>query len=203
MEEWRAHARFPTTRWSRVIAAGDAAGPGATEALAELCQAYWFPDYAYIRRKGHGPEQAADLAQSYFTRLLERRTLAAADPRKGRFRAFLIADCAFFLADSRDREAARKRGGHLRFIPIEAEGRSLRSGRFERRTPSQMMPPTGWREVGQPGWLAHFDGCLSNAPASRAEPEWGRSAGHVLDFLILIGSTAEKSPPGWRSPVGN
>src|SRR5262245_52224616 len=116
-----AAARFPTTRWSRVVAARDAGDPAAHAALAELCRVYWFPVYAYIRRRGHSPDDAADLAQEYFTRLLERGTLTAADPKKGRFRAFLIADCAFFLSDSRDRATAQKRGGRHRFIPLEAE----------------------------------------------------------------------------------
>ena len=63
------------------------------------------PIYAFIRRKGHGPEEALDLTQDYFARLLEKGTLAAADPGRGRFRAFLRADCGFFLADRRDRDA--------------------------------------------------------------------------------------------------
>jgi RNA polymerase sigma-70 factor (ECF subfamily) len=93
----------------------------AREALHELCRIYWFPVYAYIRRKGHDPEHAADLAQDYFTRLLEKGTLAAANPLKGRFRAFLLTDCAFFLADRRDYEAAQKRGGGRAIISIDAQ----------------------------------------------------------------------------------
>ena len=65
---------FPTTHWSHVVAAGDGAAPEAGEALAELCDAYWFPLYAFIRRKGNGPERALDLTQDYFARLLERGT---------------------------------------------------------------------------------------------------------------------------------
>ena len=114
---------FPTTCWSRVRRASDPASPEAREALTDLCLAYWFPVYAYIRRKGADPDRAADLAQDYFVRLLEKGTLAAANPVKGRFRAFLLADCAFFLADARDHDAALKRGGGLRFLPMDAEGR--------------------------------------------------------------------------------
>src|ERR1700683_5020508 len=90
---------FPTTHWSRVTAAGDRATPEDREALAELCRAYWYPLYAFIRRQGYAPADAQDLTQSYFARLLERGVLAAADQRKGRFRAFLRTDCGFFLAD--------------------------------------------------------------------------------------------------------
>src|SRR5262249_54971436 len=121
-------ARFPTTRWSRVVSAGDPHAPGARAALAELCAAYWFPIYALIRRKGHDPEHALDLTQAYFARLLEKRTVAAAAPVKGRFRAFLLADCSFSLADRADRDHARKRGGGRAALPIDArdaEGRFL------------------------------------------------------------------------------
>jgi RNA polymerase sigma-70 factor (ECF subfamily) len=126
MAENPAASDFPTTHWSRVLAAGDPGGPSAREALAELCQSYWFPLYAYIRRRGHDPDRAQELTQDLFVRLLEKEVLAAADPARGRFRAFLRAVCADFLANRRDWEGARKRGGDKVFIPIdvtEAEGR--------------------------------------------------------------------------------
>src|SRR5262245_31144966 len=75
---------FPTTRWSLVLGAGARAGPEAREALAALCRAYWYPIYAFIRRKGYGPDDAQDLTQDYFARLLEKGVLAAADQSKGR-----------------------------------------------------------------------------------------------------------------------
>jgi hypothetical protein len=87
MAEDRADGRFPTTRWSRVVAAADRAQPEASQALSELCAAYWFPVYALIRRKGHDPDAALDLTQDYFARLLEKPVLAAADPHKGCNRA--------------------------------------------------------------------------------------------------------------------
>src|SRR3954467_5860950 len=125
MVENHAAGDFPTTHWSRVLAAGDPEAPSAREALAELCQSYWFPLYAYIRRRGHEPDRAQELTQDLFVRLLEKDVLAAADPARGRFRAFLRAVCADFLANRRDWERARKRGGGRVFIPIdvvEAEG---------------------------------------------------------------------------------
>ena len=117
---------FPTTRWSRVILAGDPDAPLARESLAELCNAYWYPLYAYIRRRGYGPEQARDLTQDFFARVLEKGLLAEADPARGRFRSFLRTVCAHFLANRRDREQARKRGGGRAVLPIDAadaEGR--------------------------------------------------------------------------------
>jgi RNA polymerase sigma-70 factor (ECF subfamily) len=119
---------FPTTRWSRVVAAGEAGPSGPGEALAELCRAYWYPIYAFIRRKGHAPDLALDLAQSYFARLIERGAIAAVDPARGRFRSFLRADCGFFLADQLDRDRALKRGGGVAPLSIDArdaEGRYL------------------------------------------------------------------------------
>jgi RNA polymerase sigma-70 factor (ECF subfamily) len=101
----------------------------ARAALAELCEAYWYPIYAFIRRKGHDAEAALDLTQDYFARLLEAPVLAAADRSKGRFRAFLRADIAFFLSHRRERDATRKRGGRVSLLSIDArdaEGRFLR-----------------------------------------------------------------------------
>jgi len=91
-------ADFPTTHWGRVARAGD------PDALAELCEAYWYPIYALIRRKGHLPDQALDLTQDYFARLIEKGTISAADPTRGRFRAFLRADYTYFLADRLDHD---------------------------------------------------------------------------------------------------
>jgi RNA polymerase sigma-70 factor (ECF subfamily) len=113
---------FPTTRWSRVLAAGDR----DRAALAELCAGYWYPLYAFVRRKGHPPEVAADLVQGTFLTLLERDGLAAMAPERGRFRSFLLAVCAHHLADCRDRDLAAKRGGGGVAVPFDrlaAEGR--------------------------------------------------------------------------------
>jgi DNA-directed RNA polymerase specialized sigma24 family protein len=114
------HADFPTTQWSRVARAED------PSALAELCAAYWYPIYALIRRKGHTPEESADLTQDYFARLIEKRIVGFADRGKGRFRSFLRTDCGFFLADQHDRDRAIKRGGRIASLSIsvaDAESR--------------------------------------------------------------------------------
>jgi RNA polymerase sigma-70 factor (ECF subfamily) len=134
-------ARFPTTHWSRVIAAAGPPTPEARAALAELCGTYWYPIYALIRRKGHGADAALDLTQDYFARLLEKGKVAAADPVKGRFRSFLLADCSFFLADRRDHDRALRRGGGRPILSIEArdaEGRFLREPTHD-RTPERMF----------------------------------------------------------------
>jgi DNA-directed RNA polymerase specialized sigma24 family protein len=126
MNESPGPAGFPTTRWSRVARAGDPACADARTALAELCEVYWYPIYALVRRLGHDESDALDLTQEYFARLLEKPVLAAADRARGRFRAFLLADCGFFLNGCRDRAGARKRGGGRRLLSIDArdaEGR--------------------------------------------------------------------------------
>jgi RNA polymerase sigma factor (sigma-70 family) len=101
---------FATTRWSLIVAARGEA-PAARDALAELCQLYWYPLYAYIRRHGHNENDARDLTQEFFTLLLERHDWTKLDQSRGRFRAFLLAACRHFLSNQRDRELALKRGG--------------------------------------------------------------------------------------------
>src|SRR4051794_2846963 len=137
MAEPSAEVRFPTTHWSRVVAAGDAGAPLAREALADLCRSYWFPLYAYIRRRGHDRDLALDLTQDLFVRLLEKGVLAAADPARGRFRSFLLAVCADFLANCRDREHALKRGGGRPVVPIDA---AEAEGRYARELAHEMTP---------------------------------------------------------------
>lgn len=112
-----------------MISAGDPDAPLAKESLSELCNAYWYPLYAYIRRRGNDPEQAKDLTQDFFARILEKGLLAEADPARGRFRSFLRTVCAHFLSNRRDWEHARKRGGgrtSLSIDAVSAEGQYLR-----------------------------------------------------------------------------
>jgi RNA polymerase sigma-70 factor (ECF subfamily) len=112
-------ARFATTSWSLVAAARDPLCPEAQESLAALCNAYWYPLYAYIRRQGYPADAAEDLTQDFFARLVEKDFLARVDPSKGKFRSFLLAACAHFLANERDRERAWKRGGRCRFLSLD------------------------------------------------------------------------------------
>src|SRR4029453_6171501 len=102
---------FPTTRWTLVIAATGSRRTEARSALVSLCEGYWYPLYAYVRRRGYPADQAQDLTQEFFIRVLEGRYLDRADPEKGRFRAFILTSLKFFLADEGDRSRAQKRGG--------------------------------------------------------------------------------------------
>jgi RNA polymerase sigma-70 factor (ECF subfamily) len=114
----RARDRFPSTHWSLVISAGGASAE-AGRALAELCETYWYPVYAFLRRKGRSHDDAADLTQAFFARMLEKRYLKDADPDRGRFRSFLLASLCHFMSNDRDWQQALKRGGGLRHVPIE------------------------------------------------------------------------------------
>jgi len=102
---------FPTTRWTLVVAAADPQRKDARSALVSLCEGYWYPLYAYVRRLGYPPDQAQDLTQEFFIRVLEGRYLDRADPEKGRFRSFILTSLKFFVADEEDRHRAHKRGG--------------------------------------------------------------------------------------------
>ena len=104
-----------------VLAAGKDAASNADAALAALCQMYWYPLYAFVRRLGHQPADAQDLTQAFFARLLEKHYLRAADPERGRFRSFLLASCKHFLSKERDRAKAQKRGGGRKVLPLDFE----------------------------------------------------------------------------------
>lgn len=112
---------FTTTHWTVVLAAGQGGSPAAFQALERLCQTYWYPLYAYVRRQGYPPEDAQDLTQAFFERVLEKNYLAQVDRDRGRFRAFLLAALKHFLSDQRDHDRAAKRGGGKPLLPLDAQ----------------------------------------------------------------------------------
>jgi RNA polymerase sigma-70 factor (ECF subfamily) len=111
-----------------VVAAGRSDTPRARAALEKLCQMYWFPLYAYVRRRGHSPEDAQDLTQEFFARLLERNWVGSADQAKGRFRTFLLSAMQRFLADEWDKARAQKRGGGVPLVPLQFDTAETRYG---------------------------------------------------------------------------
>jgi len=112
---------FPVTHWSVVLAAGQSTEDQASAALEQLCQTYWYPLYAYIRRRGHSLEDAQDLTQSYLLQLLERKSFARANPHRGRFRSYLLAGLNYFLVDEHARATAQKRGGGQPVLSFDAQ----------------------------------------------------------------------------------
>jgi RNA polymerase sigma-70 factor (ECF subfamily) len=117
---------FATTRWSIVVRAASRDTAQARDSLATLCQTYWFPLYAYVRRRGHAPDDAQDLTQSFFARLLEKNWVGHADRTKGRFRTFLLSAMNHFLADEWDRARAQKRGGGSPLVPLPFDAAEAR-----------------------------------------------------------------------------
>lgn len=119
--EPEAAGRFNETHWSMVLAAGQDDSSGREAALQRLCQTYWYPLYAFVRRQGHPQHDAEDLTQAFFARLLAKGDLAGVDREKGKFRSFLLASMKHFLANEWDKVQAQKRGGGRQIISIDFE----------------------------------------------------------------------------------
>ncbi len=169
---------FVTTQWSVVLAAAGEGSTAGAAALETLCRRYWYPVYAWIRRRGCGADEAQDLAQGFFARLLEREALTSFEAPRGRFRWFLLAALRHFLADERDRARALKRGGGRLPVSLDeqdAEGRYLREPAdtespdrlFERRWAWTVLEEglERLREefalAGRAGWFERLQACVA------------------------------------------
>lgn len=183
--------RFATTRWSMVLAAGGMhsadLGTAGREALALLCQTYWYPLYAFIRRRGHAADEAQDLTQSFFLRLLEKNVLASADPQRGRFRSFLLASLKNFLANEWERSTAAKRGGGHALLPLVADFDSAE--RQYVREPADTLTPERCFER---QWAITL---LSNV-LSDLEKQYAAS-GRAALFEALKSCLVADAPPGF------
>jgi RNA polymerase sigma-70 factor (ECF subfamily) len=112
-------AVFATTHWSVVLEAGNQDSPRASEALEQLCRVYWRPLYAYVRKRGYSPDEAPDLVQEFFARIIEKNYFSSADRQRGRFRTFLLASMEHFLAKEWQRAHRLKRGGGVTFLSLD------------------------------------------------------------------------------------
>jgi DNA-directed RNA polymerase specialized sigma24 family protein len=176
--------RFPTTRWSRVVAAVAPETPGGREVLEALCEAYWYPLYAYARRRGHATEHAQDLTQDFFAYVLEKGLLARADPGRGRFRSFLLAVYTHYLANRHDHEHALKRGGGRVAVPIETAGAE---GRYDRGLVLDLTP----ERIFDRSWALTLLGRVLDG-LRREYEEAGRGAAfEVLSLNLTEGPQAE------------
>jgi RNA polymerase sigma factor (sigma-70 family) len=117
---------FPSTLWTVVLHASRDEPAQVRAALAQLCQAYWYPLYSFVRRRGYSPHEAEDLTQAFFVQLLEKRGLERVDPELGRFRTFLLASLKNFLANDWDRAQARKRGGGQTIVSLDQQSAESR-----------------------------------------------------------------------------
>ena len=169
---------FTTTRWSLVLTAGRDSTPGSQAALAELCELYWPPLYAYARRQGDSVEQAQDLTQAFFARLLEKRYVQAADPQRGRFRSFLLASFKHFVANERDHERAQKRGGGQLPLALEFDAAEARYA----AEPAETLTPEALFER---QWaLGVIDRVLAALGAECAKAGKKATFDHVKDLLV-------------------
>jgi RNA polymerase sigma-70 factor (ECF subfamily) len=131
------NVRFQTTHWSLVLAAGRRPSNESREALASLCARYWYPLYAFVRRKLDDPHQAQDLTQEFFAQLLERNSLAVAEPGRGRFRAFLLTSFKNFLSNESAKARTKKKGGGKSPIPLDFV---LGETRYSREPADELTP---------------------------------------------------------------
>ncbi|PTX92965.1 RNA polymerase subunit sigma-24 [Spartobacteria bacterium LR76] len=130
------HGCFATTRWSLVVKASNGDATEAHHALSHLCQIYWYPLYSFVRRSGHSPDDAQDLTQEFFLRLLEGEWVASADRERGRFRTFLLTAMKRFLANEWHRAHAQKRGGQHQIVSLDEESAESRFSREPAHTAS-------------------------------------------------------------------
>ena len=137
------HPQFTTTHWSVVLLAGQADSPHATEALEKLCRTYWYPLYVYVRRQGNSPEDAQDLTQNFFSRLLEKNYFAKADPDRGKFRTFLLRSMKNFLVNEWKRAGRVKRGGDLTFLSFDA---NVAEDRYAAEPANESNPDTAYEQ---------------------------------------------------------
>lgn len=134
---FRGEREFRTTHWSVVLAAGDSRSPECTDALEKLCQAYWYPLYAFARRQGYDPEAAKDLTQEFFSRLLTNDGLETVDRSKGKFRSFLLASMKNLMANERKRAHRQKRGGGSAHFSLDA---AVAENRYQLDPLDEMTP---------------------------------------------------------------
>lgn len=178
---------FESTEWSVVLAARDGEGSAARSALNGLCAAYWQPLYAFARRAGHPPDDAADMVQAYFERFLEKRFLHDVRPEAGRFRSFLLVSMRHFLANEWDRRKAQKRAGDMAALSLDflaAERRWAAEPRDERRTPEEEY---------ERRWALAV---LARARAALEHDE--RAAGRGASFAALEGFLTEDGDAPYR-----
>lgn len=195
-----AQAVFATTRWSVVLAAAQSSSPQSDRALAHVCKTYWYPLYAFARRQGRSAEDAEDLTQAFFAKILEKKIFRGVDPEKGRFRSFLLASLKNFMANERARSQAEKRGGTHCVISLDAEEAENRfsSEPCHEATPEKIFDRT-WatttvenalmqlkQEYSAGGKAELFDQLQFYLSGDRDEPAYAALAAHLTTTEAAI-----------------
>jgi RNA polymerase sigma factor (sigma-70 family) len=185
-------AQFAATSWTNVLAAQQTGSPEAAAALEKLCRTYWYPLYAYLRRKGNDPHRAQDLTQEFLYRLIKENYLGAADRRRGKFRSFLLAALNHFVSNQRDYERALKRGGRVNFVSLDDTESETR---FLREPASDQSP----EKIFERNWfLALFDEALARLRAEQV------AAGKNTTFEALKQFVIEDAEAGdYHAVAGN
>jgi RNA polymerase sigma factor (sigma-70 family) len=182
-------AQFRTTRWSAILIAAETQMPGSEEALSALCRDYWYPLYAFARRRGLPSHDAQDLTQGFFFSILKRHALKQVDPARGKFRSFLLSSFQNFLADESDRARALKRGGDREFLFLDAEEAE---SRYELEQTDQLTP----EKIFDARWAM----ALLTRATKRLQEECA-IAGESARFEILhpfVGVEFGRSPPTYE-----
>ena len=179
----RSAGLFRTTHWSVVLSAGQTPSPQAAAALETLCRTYWYPLYAYVRRKGHDHEEAQDLTQEFFARLLEKNYLAHADRHKGQFRSFLLAALDHFLTNEWRKAHAAKRGGGQAMISLDDET-------MEKRFSSEQVSDLTPEKIYERRWaLTLLDHALARLREEFATAGKARQFDQFRSFLTSDGES--------------
>jgi DNA-directed RNA polymerase specialized sigma24 family protein len=179
---------FATTHWSVVLQAGESNSPQAQEALSRLCQAYWYPLYAFIRRQGRSPHDAQDLTQEFFARLLQSHFFRVADRTRGRFRSFLLAALKHFLMHEWEKAHTLKRGGGLRLLPLD-----LNSG--ETRYSHEPADPLTADKLFQRRWALN----LLEQVLERLRGDYAASGREALFEQLKPALTGERALPAYAA----
>ncbi|MHC1767257.1 MAG: RNA polymerase sigma factor [Verrucomicrobiia bacterium] len=176
---------FATTHWTVVLAAGNGNSPQAADALERLCRTYWFPLYAYIRRRGRSPEDAQDLTQGFLASLLSTHSLGTIHPAKGRFRSFLLASLNHFLANEWDKARTLKRGAGQPAVSVDAAETRYRAEPREEMSPDRIFARQ---------WAVTL---LAQVAARLREDYQAADKGPLFDALQIY-LTGEKGLPSYR-----
>jgi len=176
-----------TTSWTKVLASRGAPSTEARLALESLCRVYWYPLYAFVRRQGHGADEARDLTQAYFAELLEKGYLGDYDPERGRFRVFLMTSVKHFLSKQREKALAWKRGGRADVVSLDAREVETRYG----IEPVDRLDP---EQIFERRWaLTVLDQALGRLRREQEESDHGREFARLEGFL-----TGQQVTPSYR-----
>jgi DNA-directed RNA polymerase specialized sigma24 family protein len=184
------NAEFWTTCWSAVSLSAQSEVPGSDLARDELCRLYWYPLYAFIRRRGYTADDAKDLTQGFFLFLFDRKTLRQATPNRGKFRSFLLASLKNYLSSTYHRDKAIKRGGNIHFVSLDFDGGEDRYS----KEPADALTP---EKIFDARWAM----TLLSQTIESLKTEYGARGKATLfetlkPFLSLMGNG---EPPGYES----